>query len=147
METYSMQALGAFKCATDVKKVVKVKTSYKNVSYEFEIILQFTGRTGLDLLEDATRMNRTDFLNGHRPLVNDSDEVVAAKVKYLEECVQKKQVAVVVGAKATTTIVTANPADLIAEAQKSGDWSKVQAMMDALKNFQIPTTETMPIDS
>lgn len=147
MEKYSLAALDKIGMGTDVKATMPVKMKYGTEEFTFNIILHYGGRTMAEVLQAAKRMERTDWMNGHRPQAADNADVVEKKVAYLRECAAKKNVAVMVGAKATQVVVV-NIGQLIEAAQASGDWSKVleaqaaiTAAMEAAKNGPAPDDE------
>ena len=125
MEKYGISSLDKIIMATDVKATLPVKMKYGEEEFSFKLMLHYGGRSVGDIIfASSARMERTDWMNGHRPLSTDNTDTAAVKVKFLRECVAKGTVAVMVGAKAAQVVVV-NIGQLIEAAQASGDWSKV----------------------
>ena len=151
METYGLQALSMIKCGTDVKKSLVVKMGYNRGKANEELftvtlLIHAGGRTIQELLVGWAEDSKTDWANQHRPLAKDDDATIEKKLAYLRAN-NNKTVSVIPGTKQTLMIV-ADTASIIAEAQKTGDWSKateslaaLQLAIEASKNAPVVETE------
>jgi hypothetical protein len=131
MEKYGISSLDKLVMATDVKAKMPVKMKYDGIDYSFDILLHYGGRNVSEILQASNRMERTDWMNGNRPLTTDNTDTVVKKVAFLQDCVKKGTVAVIVGAKASTVVVV-NIGQLIEAAQASGDWTEVLTAQAAI---------------
>lgn len=136
-EKIKLSDVRAYALATDVKFDAPVEMKYDGVTYSFTAVIEYAGASVEQVLELATRMAKTDFMNGLRPNTNDKADVIRKKEGMLAAYVQQRRVPIRVAEK-TRASLQVTPEMAIAQAAASGDIGRLKELMALLQAAMNP---------